>query len=253
MKTYKEAEAMWENSRKRKLQNNTYLVKTDNGFGIRLHGTIVVEYLPDRTILNSGGWKTSTTKQRINEYMPAGWQIYQKAGVWYISNYQYYNNEEDNVDFVFVDNCYYMNDGWYGIAANSKTFEKTRKACRKYAKDFTKAMFAGNVPKPSAGDCFYCGMVTVDDNTPLGEKVKDKDHILHHIEENYFVPSLLVNACKMFGVSNAAWWSIDESWQDGKDAKDFKSITGNSWMDIGKIQIESAIRRYCYRQLGLAS
>ena len=237
---------MYENSRKRKLQNNTYLVKTENGYGIRLHDTIVVEYLPDRTMLNSGGWKTPTTKKRINEYMPISY-IYQKGGVWYIGQ----------SDCVFQDDCYCQDGKWYNIGRNPKVIEKQRKACRKYAKDFVKAMFAGEVDKPSNGDCWYCVMIVSkpdkDAGKPLGEACKNKDHILHHIEENYFVPSLLVNACKMFGVSNAAWWAIQEIWQDDKDAKDFKSITGNSWMEIGKVQIESAIRRYCYRQLGLAS
>ena len=233
MNSYNEAKAMF-NTRKRKLQNNTYLVQTENGFGVKLHDTIVVEYLPDRTILNSGGWKTTTTKNRINEYMPIGY-IYQNKGVWYIGQ----------SDVVFQDGCYCQDGKWYNVGHSSKAINKQRKACRKYAKDFTKAMFSGKVDQPGPGDCFYCGMVTVDDKQPLGEALKNKDHIESHIKENYFVPSLLVNACKMFGVSNAAWWTIQEIWQKGK--------AEGCFADVGRRQIESAIRRYCYRQLGLAS
>jgi hypothetical protein len=208
MNTYSEAKVFFETRRKRKLQNNTYLVKTEEGYGIKLHNTIVVEWLPDRTILNSGGWKTPTTKDRINTYAPV--LLRQHKGVWLICyGPQFYNWDNSWNGFVtFADGCYLKDGKWYNVGDDPKTIEKQRKAIRKYSKAFVDAMFASEVEQPGLGDCFYCGMVTVDEKQPLGEAIKDGGHIESHIKENYFVPSLLVNACKMFGVSDAAWWTI---------------------------------------------
>jgi len=54
--TFAEAEKMWTTSRKRKLANNTYLVKTGpDSYGVRLHFTEVVElHRNGRVVLDSG-------------------------------------------------------------------------------------------------------------------------------------------------------------------------------------------------------
>lgn len=51
---------------------------------IRLYGTIIVSIdLETKTYrLNSGGWRTVTTKDRINSFSPA--HLYQKDRVWYL-------------------------------------------------------------------------------------------------------------------------------------------------------------------------
>lgn len=56
----------------RKLQNNTYLRRRDGGrIAVRLHATDVITFHPDNSItLNTGGWNTITTRQRINSYQP---------------------------------------------------------------------------------------------------------------------------------------------------------------------------------------
>jgi len=240
MKTYNEAKQMFENSRKRKLQNNTYLVKTDLGYGIKLHNTIVVEYQPDKVILDSGGYKTPTTKNRINEYMPDSnkWFLVQDKGVWYIGW----------KSFVFADGCYYQNGRWFNTGGNPKVIDKQRKAVKKYAKAFVKALFDGQVPKPSSGDCWCCGLVITGTQQPLGEATKDKNHILEYIKDNYFVPSLLVNAQKMFGASQTSWRAIGDLWNE----PNCKGMN-KTFDQTDKQEIEQNIRRYCYRQLGLVS
>lgn len=85
--TFDEAKSIVDKARggKKKLGNNTYLEKTDDGYGIRLHQTYVVEILPDDQYrLDSGGWETVTTKDRINDYSPAS--ISQKKGNWYLND-----------------------------------------------------------------------------------------------------------------------------------------------------------------------
>ena len=77
----------------RKLANNTkvYRVMLGGYYGlqdeihVRLHNTDIVSYRADGVItLNSGGYRTVTTKQRINQLLPPGWDVYQKKHKWYV-------------------------------------------------------------------------------------------------------------------------------------------------------------------------
>jgi hypothetical protein len=70
----------------RKIGNNTYAyIEHDSSVSIQLHGTKVVVIYPNGLYkLNSGGWQTSTTKDRINKYSPV--KVYQKKHVWYLQD-----------------------------------------------------------------------------------------------------------------------------------------------------------------------
>ena len=72
------------NRKERKIGNNTYAeIEYDNSVSIRLHGTAVVRFFPNGLVqLNSGGWRTSTTKDRINKYSPVS--VYQKNYEWFL-------------------------------------------------------------------------------------------------------------------------------------------------------------------------
>lgn len=79
----------------RKVGNNTYAeILSDGSVGIRLHSTYVVKIHEDGTYtLNSGGWQTNTTKDRINTYSPV--RVYQHKFEWYVR----LNNKE----YPFID------------------------------------------------------------------------------------------------------------------------------------------------------
>ena len=63
---------------------HTRLIKTERGYGVRYVNTVVVEILPgDRYVLNTGGWYTSTTKERISTYGPVS--VYSHKNIWYLS------------------------------------------------------------------------------------------------------------------------------------------------------------------------
>lgn len=70
----------------RKVGNNTYAyIQVDGSVAIELHGTnVVVIYPDDSVMLNSGGWRTVTTKKRINQYSPV--KVYQKKHEWYLQD-----------------------------------------------------------------------------------------------------------------------------------------------------------------------
>ena len=79
---------------RRKLENNTYLERHDDGdIAVVLHGTDVVTFKPNGDIiLDTGGWQTPTTKDRMNRYQnrvsvagltPDTWAVYShKPNYW---------------------------------------------------------------------------------------------------------------------------------------------------------------------------
>jgi len=73
------------NRMRRKVGNNTYAeILHDGTVAIKLHSTYVVKIHPDNTYtLNSGGWQTVTTKDRINQYSPR--RVYQRKYQWFVN------------------------------------------------------------------------------------------------------------------------------------------------------------------------
>lgn len=50
-----------------------------------LHNTYIVAYTSDgRILLNSGGYHTTTTKQRLNQLLPPGYGVTQRDYAWYV-------------------------------------------------------------------------------------------------------------------------------------------------------------------------
>lgn len=189
---FQEAKNIFEKSRKRKLYNNTYLTKTEEGFGIRLHETIVVELLKDRARLNTGGWKTITTKDRINQYSPL--RVFQKSHVWYLGT-------EENPYFDGIEVSYKGKILNAKRSKNEKLVKKQESMLKKidsYVKGFMKEIKEGNLPSPSARDCWCCAMKTGEGRS-LGDSTGDTLHLINHMKEKYYVPSLLVNAIKEKG------------------------------------------------------
>lgn len=72
------------NTNRRKVGNNTYAeILHDNSVGIMLHNTYVVKIHEDNTYtLQTGGWQTVTTKDRINQYSPV--RVYQRNYEWFV-------------------------------------------------------------------------------------------------------------------------------------------------------------------------
>lgn len=57
-----------------------------NGVGIRYHDTVVIAFMIDGTIvLDSGGWRTVTTKKKMNVFMPNPLSVWQEKGKWYVA------------------------------------------------------------------------------------------------------------------------------------------------------------------------
>lgn len=170
----------------RKIGNNTYLERRDDEtIAIRLHATDVVTFTSGTITLNSGGWRTVTTKARLNYALP----VYSEKGTWYVGGYPDHENR-----VVYYDGISFADDGsLLGETVADPTAEAAamKKRISAYAALCVKTLAAG-MPQPSSGDCWFCLMRT-EDGVTLGD-TGDHEHLLAHLDENYVVPSLLVNA-----------------------------------------------------------
>jgi hypothetical protein len=57
---------------------------------VHYHGTPVVQWDEDHVWLDTGGWKTVTTKTRMNQVaneFGLGFSVYQSKGLWYVTTY----------------------------------------------------------------------------------------------------------------------------------------------------------------------
>ena len=70
---------------------NTFQYSKNGETVFRLHATDIVRRLPDGSvILNSGGFRTRTTKDRMSCLLPAGYSLYQLGGQWFINGIPYF-------------------------------------------------------------------------------------------------------------------------------------------------------------------
>lgn len=85
LKDYQSAERALNGSDSKVIGNNTELVRRPNGdIVVELHGHGVVKYRQDgRVQVSSAGYKTTTTKDRINRYTPSSFKVVQRQGRWY--------------------------------------------------------------------------------------------------------------------------------------------------------------------------
>lgn len=87
--TWNQANTLFQSARDKikgkPLGNNTRLVSIPigNKYGIKLHNTIILVIGQDGSYTyNNGGWKTVTTKKRMNQYGPM--TIYQRNHIWFV-------------------------------------------------------------------------------------------------------------------------------------------------------------------------
>jgi len=94
--------------------NNTRLYFYDAGVGhesfytIRLHGNAIMKIYRDRVEPSSGGWRTVTTKARLNEHLPRGFYVFQKNWEWFIQDMN--TNADEPLVYPFGDVYWIHND-----------------------------------------------------------------------------------------------------------------------------------------------
>jgi len=247
-------------TRKRKLTHNTYLeCNSDGSFGVRLHSTQVVVFHPDgRRVLDSGGWLTVTTKDRMNQCLrsysdPQSFTIYSEKGIWYVATGNY--SAGTDTRWAYEDGFTLHSDGSVtGEGKDPKAKLRLKKQLRRYAKEFMDEFASGNVPAPSGGDCWGCSMKATDGSYPMGS---DGSHLTSHLssEERYYVPTLLSRAAKRFGVSQVAQHALAVAWNPDAKEQGFDPSNpfGDGFGDIARQQLEKALFRLLKEMSGMSA
>ena len=169
------------------IDNNTLSLEYCSGIkAIRLHNTDVITFVDNTIVLNSGGWRTATTKDRINKYSPI--RINQDRGKWYANSLLFF----DGITFDNAGKCLSQ-----PVKDNSAKENKMKARIKKFCAMVTEK----NLPLPNSGDCWYCCLHTTEGKS-MGELGNDKDHLLQHIKDGYLHGSLLVNAMRFKGYND---------------------------------------------------
>ncbi len=88
--SYEEAEALLGIRMAKTVCNNTVLSlypgEGEDCIQLRLHDYSIAFLFRDRVRLFSRGWRTATTKGRLNSVLPIEWNIYQEKKLWWLRN-----------------------------------------------------------------------------------------------------------------------------------------------------------------------
>lgn len=80
------------------MSNTTVYTNDAGNTAVMLHNTTILTFASVGIVINSGGYKTDTTKRRLNQYIKSnGWQIVQRGHRWLVVH----NSGEE---FTFADN-----------------------------------------------------------------------------------------------------------------------------------------------------
>ena len=182
--TYKQASEEFAKARDKAkgklLADNTRLVARAGYFAIVYHKTEIVKIYPNDTYeLNSGGWHTYSTKERLNAFSPVN--LWANKGLWYFNN----NVFQDGVK---VDSKGKPIDKVESVESIEGKKNALDKAVSSYIKRFCEHLKKHGLKDPDAGDCWLCGLLNkAGDYTNVG-------HLISHMEEDYFVSRLLFEA-----------------------------------------------------------
>jgi hypothetical protein len=223
----------------RKVGNNTYKHRRgEDAVAVRLHDTdVLTAHRGGRIVLNSGGWHTVTTKDRIRAYLPAPWSLISERGRWYITRGRYVWETKDATApcHLFADGITLHASGKVTHAGkgNTKADDALKRRVAKYA-----ALAAAALPleKPSGGDCWHCYMVS-QDGRALGD-VSGAYHLREHMREGYVVPSLVYNALKEAGAGPAWYW---------------EAFGETPIRDYARKHVARCVRRYMLKRFGFAA
>ncbi len=205
-----------------------YQLETEEGVTTvyRLHDTDILTYWPDGSVtLNTDGWTTPTTKDRMNKLL-VGWRIRQDKKIWYLSN--------GGPTYVYADGMNIDKDDNVTGAGVLGDLKAKKKKVRKYVKGYCKQLFAREMEAPNGGDCWCCLF-----------DMKGSDHFESHFDEKYYVPSILQKAAEELGASPATMHQIGYYWGIHED--NCGPFDGHARRSIPKLLI-----RYIDRQVGLA-
>jgi hypothetical protein len=189
------------------IERNTFrYATTDNREVIRLHHTDIVESLGNgRFRLNSGGFKTITTKDRMNHGLrlfDSKFYVYSERGLWFV---QERHSERQPIPFrdgmVIPDS--------FDLPAERKRAERAGAAALKLKARISAFVCetladGSELPVPNGGDCLLCWADIASMDSDRNATFGSPDHIESHVKEKYMHGSLIRAAFRSAGLTDYA-------------------------------------------------
>lgn len=102
IRSYEDAVALLGGKTERKVCNNTVLRQSQvpEVVTVHLHGHEIVVWWPDRLYLYSCGYRTVTTKDRMNRCIPKEYLVYQNRHQWFVAKFSTETQPKRVVPFV---------------------------------------------------------------------------------------------------------------------------------------------------------
>lgn len=169
--------------------------------GVRYHDTFVLIWDAEDTIeLYTRGYRTMTTRRRMNTYLPEPWMVYTEEGVWYLSEGSYGSLRSVFVEGITIrlnasalGRVYQPRDG----EEEKKLILWERQIIRTYAAHYLGLLWAGSFPVPQASQCLQCF-----ENDHPALRYSADNHLRRHVLENRYPSKLIFNALKAAGYND---------------------------------------------------
>ncbi len=163
------------------------ILYSDGTRAIRYHDTDVITFNVDGSyVLNSGGHRTLTTRNRINDAI-IGSIVWQEKGQWYVNGKWFYDGITFSADRDLLSEV---------KEPDTAKINRLKKDIKKFTDQIDSL---NSLPVPDSGDCWFCLMKEEKSRKPLGDCTADHSHLISHLEENYLTGSLIINALREKG------------------------------------------------------
>lgn len=212
-------EAGLDRAKARKIDNNTWRHTDAGGVEhIRLHHTDIITFLPGGKVrLDSGGYKTVTTKDRWNKNLP--YRIYSNRGVLYVRG--------QGKEIPFEDGMV-LPDAFDAPAKVSPDIAWKKKVQKLVAKLDKFDAF----PEPQSGDCWGCLVRAKNGERPIG-----RDCVRSHVEEGYMHGALVLRAMEAANYGSLPY---------------VVEMARRDW-PRWRTQVKRNVRRFVCKEIGLAA
>ncbi len=204
----------------------------DGSIAVRYHATDLLTFRPDgKVVVTSGGFRSKTTKDRINAYLPPGFpRVWQAKGVWTYGGAPLMDGDT-------------ISRAGKLAPAKGRAKEPARIAAltKRINLHAQRCADAIPLPMPSGGDDWFSALVVSegpDKGKTLGEATGNTSHLEGNMEEGYVVPSLVLRALEATDAGDAI------------KAATFGQCA--SFEGIAKDRVRKAVRRYLKGRFGLA-
>lgn len=222
----------------RKIANNTWrYYKADPCSHdleiIRLHHTdIIVKDRQGKVTLYSGGYRTVTTKDRINRFSP--YRVWSKRGAWFVDRIG-----ADQTPVPFYDGIV-LPDAFEKRGAGNRALGQEVKLRSQIKRMLDKLAKAEHMPQPSSGDCLFCQalagaeqvrgkvhraervngelVITVTQRQDRSSELDPHGCVREHLKDCYLHGSLLARAvlARQYGSPAVVWHMRAGDWGRGK-------------------------------------